>query len=98
MKKETLSALFLIVLVLIVCLAPFRGALVSEESAVRALEVQGFSGIRVTEHAYFLLGLRGGDENDAARFTAEAKNPAGKDVTVYVFVGWPFKGATIRTP
>ena len=27
----------------------------------------------------------------------EATNPVGKHVTIYVFAGWPFKGATVRT-
>ena len=43
-----------------------------------------------------MIGFRGGDDGDAARFTAIATNPIGKEVVVEVYAGWPFKGATIR--
>ncbi|MBX4198269.1 hypothetical protein KW782_02940 [Candidatus Parcubacteria bacterium] len=88
--------------VLIVCLVIFlaiaRGIFASPDTARRALETQGFSDIEITDHAWFMISLRGGDKNDAARFKAKATNPAGKRVEVYVFTGWPFKGGTIRTP
>ena len=74
------------------------GLLVPESKAVRALETQGFSEVKITDRSWFLIGVRGGDKSDCVRFTATAKNPAGKTVQVYVFSGWPFKGATIRTP
>ena len=74
-----------------------RGALISEDIAVRALDTQGYSDITITDHSWFAIGMRGCDEKDAARFTATTKNPAGKEVQVYVCTGWIFKGATIRT-
>jgi hypothetical protein len=96
---KKLQYLGLTVLVLIVCFFVFaRGSLVSEEEAVRALETHGFSEIVVKEHAYFFINFRGGGREDVARFECEATNPAGTRVTVYVFAGWPFKGATIRSP
>mgnify|MGYP001438379530 CR=1 FL=1 len=87
----------ILLLVVIVSLGLFRGALVSDESAIRALDDAGFSHVVVQEKAYFAIGIRGGSKGDAARFTCRATNPAGKEVTIYVFVGWPFKGATVRS-
>ncbi len=75
-----------------------RGCLVSEDVAIRALETNGFSDIKITDHSWFALGLRGGSTDDAARFTAEATNPIGKRVTVNVFTGWILKNATVRSP
>lgn len=74
-----------------------RGVLVGKDVAVRTLEAQGFTEIQVTDNSWFAVGWRGCDQNDAARLTAVAKNPAGKKVTVYVCAGF-FKGGTIRTP
>lgn len=74
-----------------------RGFLVNDDIAVRALETAGYTDVQITEKAWFAIGFRGGEDSDAARFTAKAKNPSGKEVTVYVFSGWLFKGATIRS-
>lgn len=94
-KLKVFGAFLALVLIFAGC---SRGALVREDVAIRALEDQGFSDVKVTEHAWFWLGVRGGHKDDAARFTCQAKNPAGKEVTMYVFSGWLFGGATIRTP
>ncbi|KKP80380.1 MAG: hypothetical protein A2271_04865 [Candidatus Moranbacteria bacterium RIFOXYA12_FULL_35_19] len=74
-----------------------RGILVDKNVAIRAVETQGFSNIKVIDHAWFAVGLRGCSSKDAARFTVKATNPAGKEVECYVCSGWLFKGATIRT-
>lgn len=74
-----------------------RGILAREESAIRALETQGYTEVKIVDHAWFAVGWRGCDEKDAARFTARAKNPVGQEVTVYVCSGL-LKGGTIRTP
>lgn len=98
MKDSIGVTVFMFLLVLVVSIgACSRGVLVREDVAVRALEIQGYSDIKVTDSAWFAVGYRGCDEKDAARFTAVAKNPAGKQVQVYVCTGWPFKGATVRT-
>jgi len=72
------------------------GILASEESAVKAAEVQGFSEVRVTDKAIVLLSWRGCGSGDVARFSVSAKNAQGKDVNFYVCTGF-FKGSTIRT-
>ena len=90
---------FVFALVLVLTAATgWTGLLVPENKAVRALETQGFSEIAITDRSWLFVGMRGGDKSDCVRFTATATNPAGKMVQVYVFSGWLFKGATIRTP
>ncbi len=74
-----------------------RGLWVDKSIAVRALEKQGYSDIRIIDYDWFMVGLRGCSGSDAAKFTAVAKNPAGKEVECFVCAGWPFKRATIRT-
>tara|TARA_B100000508_G_C11435908_1_gene266012 strand:+ start:956 stop:1234 length:279 start_codon:yes stop_codon:yes gene_type:complete len=74
-----------------------RGALVGDAKVYTALENLGFTEIQVTDKAWFLVGMRGCSERDAAMFTATAVNPVGKRVTTTVCVGWPFKGATVRS-
>lgn len=73
-----------------------RGYLNDEGQAVKALETAGYSDISVNSHKWFWVSLRGCGA-DASRFDAEAVNPAGRKVSVYVCVGWPLKGATIRS-
>ena len=99
MKREvSIVTLIVVLLATVVFVLPnCRGVFASPDVAVKALENQGYSNVKITEHAWFLIGLRGGSEKDAARFTATATNPAGKEVVVEVYAGWPFKGATIRT-
>jgi hypothetical protein len=76
----------------------FSGYLISKEKAVTALTTQGFSDVRVIKRNCSFIKMRGGSSDDDVRFTVEAVNPAGKKVTIYVFAGWPFKSATVRTP
>lgn len=75
----------------------FRGFFVNSDIAARALEKQGYEDVQIMEKAWLLIGLRGCDGKDAAKFVAKVTNPAKKSAEVYVCVGWPFKGATIRT-
>jgi len=93
----TLIELLLVIFIVITFATLFRGVFVDSDEAVRALQTQGYSDIKITDKAIFFISLRGGSREDAAMFTAHAKNPVGKEVIVYVCVGWPFKGATIRT-
>ena len=75
----------------------FRGVFVNESVAIQAMEDRGFSEVEVDGSAWFLVGLRGCSEKDAARFDVTAINPAGNRVSLSVCSGWPFKGATIRS-
>lgn len=75
-----------------------QGILVSKKSAITALETQGFSNITITKRQWHWIKMRGGSEDDDVRFTATATNPAGKQVKVYVYAGWPWKAATVKTP
>lgn len=96
MKSNAGLIIWIVFLGLIIA-TMFSGAFISEGNAVRALETQGYTNIKIVDRAWFAISVRGGDKYDAARFEAIATNPIGKTVRVYVFVGWPFKGATIRT-
>ena len=87
----------LVIVLLLVIGSCSRGAFVNQDVAVKALDTQGYSNVKITDRAWFAVGMRGCDEKDAARFTATATNPIGKKVQVYVCTGWIFKGATIRT-
>ncbi len=74
-----------------------EGYLVKEATAVKALETQGFKDVKIINRNCSFIHLRGGGDRDKVRFTAEATNPAGQKVKVYIFSGWPFKGATVRS-
>ena len=86
-----------IVVVIVVLFSICRGVLVEENVAIRAAETQGYSNVKVLNHTWFLVGLRGCGSHDAARFTIQATDPAGKDIECYVCSGWILKRATIRT-
>jgi hypothetical protein len=86
-----------VVFVLCFLVFGFRGLLVGPSRAVEALETQGYSNIQVVDRKWFLVCVRGCDGGDGARFDVKATNPVGKQVHLFVCVGWPFKGATIRT-
>ncbi len=94
-----LSSASLIICAIALIIIFFCGGLfVSENKALTALQTNGFTEVKIIDHDWFLIFLRGGDARDNARFKATALNPRNERVTVYVFAGWPFKGATIRTP
>lgn len=95
--QDYILTVIVLVTTVLVLAGLVRGAFVNESEALRALETQGYSDASVTDHSWFTVGLRGCDQNDAARFTAIANNPLGKKVEVYVCSGRPFKGSTIRT-
>lgn len=94
----TIELLVWVPCIIVIFALSFRGVFVSDEVGVVALENQGFSNIHVTDNSFFAVGFRGCDAQDAARITAVATNSQGKDVTLYVCAGWPFKGATVRNP
>lgn len=93
MNNFTIWLMFLVVVVIALC----RGMLVDESKAVRHLQTLGFSNIEITDKSWLFVPFLGCSEKDAAKFTANATNPAGGNVQVEVCVGWPFKGATLRT-
>lgn len=90
------AIVYAVIIVLMIVFSMFRGAFVNQDIAVRALDTAGYTEIEIIDEAFFFMALRGGEKSDAARFHAKAINPVGKEVDVYVFSGWLFKGATIR--
>lgn len=74
----------------------FSGTFVDQKIAVETLEKQGFTDVKIIEKQWFVVGWRGCASGDTAKFIASVVNPRNQTVEVYVCVGWPFKGATIR--
>ncbi len=91
-----IESLFGILIFLVAALVIVRGVFVHPSVAVNALKTQGYSNVEVKSHDWFMIGFRGCDEKDAAKFTAEAINPVGEKVEVIVCTGI-LKGATIRS-
>ena len=92
-----LTWLLYVFVILLVILSVCRGSFVNEETVISAIENQGYSNVTVTDHAWFLVGYRGCDAHDAARFTVTAINPVGREVEIYACSGFPFKKITIRS-
>ena len=90
--------LFGLVMIGFIVFGSCAGCLEHEDTAIRALETQGFSNIRIVDKGFLFVRFKGGGNDDNVKFTAYATNPAGENVTVCVFAGWPWKGATVRTP
>lgn len=57
--RDAFVLLFFLVIVVLVVLALFWGFLVPEEKAVRALETQGFSDVKITRRRWILPSLQG---------------------------------------
>lgn len=73
------------------------GFLADEDQAVRAATNLGFTEVKVESRKVLFLKWRGCSQGDDAGFMVSGKNPQGKTVKVLVCVGWPFKGATVRS-
>jgi hypothetical protein len=92
----TVVSLSTIAFLVVLFVAFGRGCWVGESVAQTALDKAGYTDIEITDHAWFIVGLRGCSTSDAARFTATAKNNNGKEVSLTVCSGWILKDATIR--
>lgn len=98
-RTQTLSFFIGLCIIFIIYLFGFaQGILISKQSAVTALEKNGFTNIRIIKKQWHFLKMRGASDGDDVRFVAKATNPIGKEVTMYVYAGWPWKAATIKTP
>ena len=82
--------------ILLVVFFPW-GVFTNNQTAIDCLETQGWSDVKITEKHVFLVRFKGCSRSDAAMFDATGKNPKREEKNVSVCVGWPFKGATIRT-
>jgi hypothetical protein len=89
------TILYILAIIFVCVLMPCRGFMASEQAAVDALTSAGYTDIEILDHQFACVTIRGCG-SDAAKFPAKAKNPQGKEVKLYVCVGWPFKGSTIR--
>ncbi len=90
------GALFVVFFFSVLFMGFCRGILTDQDVAIRTLEAQGYSDIEIIDKAWWAVGFRGCDESDATRFTAQATNPTGNRVEVYVCTGAFVKGGTIR--
>lgn len=97
MNIERVTNIFIVIIILIIIANLFGGLTVKENIAINCLKTQGYNDIQVINKAWFFIPFRGGDRADAVRFHMRAVNPAGNQVELYVFSGWLFKAATIRT-
>ena len=99
-KQKGCSALefiYIIAMVVMILFVLFRGIFVNDQIAKDSLKIQGYTNIEITDKSWLLVGLRGCDGSDAAKFKVRATNPLGKKIDCYICAGWPFKGATLRT-
>lgn len=88
---------YFVVFFVIVFFAIFGGIWADPQLAIRAAENQGFSQVRIVDKSWFAVSFKGCSNSDAAKFSIKAINPSGKEVEMSVCVGWPFKGATLRS-
>lgn len=98
MKDSIGVVMYIVVIVLVTVIFGARGACVLKSDAIEAAENMGFTEAEVLDKNIWFMGFRGCSGGDAAMFELKAKNPAGKVVNINVCIGWPFKGATVRSP
>lgn len=96
MREENDGCLGVLIWLIFLLITEPIGAFINPAVAARSLRIQGYTNVEIIDHSWLFVGFRGCGMDDSARFTAKAKNPAGKDVELYVCTGI-FKGATIRT-
>lgn len=83
---------------LIVALAAAQfscGNSIPQERAVKALEAQGFSDVKITKRSVVFVNFCGCDQSDIVKFDAMVTNSRGERVHLIV-CGGIFKGMTIR--
>ncbi len=69
-------------LIVMVILQFGLASLSTKAGAIRSLENQGYTNVQVTHKAWFMVGLRGCDEKDTARFDMKATTPGTNGVEV----------------
>lgn len=93
---ETVTVSLVVLAIVFAVFNVFAGLFVDQSIAIRALENQGFTNVKIVDKQWFAVSMRGCG-NDVAKFLARAVNPAHDEVELFVCVGWPFKGATVRS-
>ncbi len=97
-RRFGLALLFMLFLCLpVVAFHTGCGFMADEDQAVRAVTNLGFTDVKVESRMVFFLDWRGCGKSDDAGFRVSATNPKGQRVSMLVCVGWPFKGATVRS-
>ncbi len=97
MRGLVVVGLILVVLAIAAGCNYVVGSMVDQRTAVQTMENAGFTNVRVIARHNIFVPLLGCSSEDTTKFDMDAVNSSGKRVVgVYVCVGWPFKGATIR--
>jgi len=92
--RVMLNLIWIVILVLLTV----RGSCTRNEDAVYTAEVEGYSEVIVLDRDWFMVGFRGCDVEDAAKFEIKAVNVKGVKVEIIVCMGYPFKAGTVRVP
>ena len=97
MIRSNWQPIALILLALLVLVAfNCRGFFVEDTVILRTVKAQGFINYTVTDKAWFMVGWRGCDQNDAVKFEVTAFTKNKEKIDFIACAGWPFKGTTIR--
>lgn len=94
MRKITVVVMLFVLVAIVVSSC---GAFVDESVAVRAMETQGYSNVKITGKHIWFTSWQGCGKEDDVKFDVVATNPIGKRVELFVCAGWLFKGATVRS-
>lgn len=76
--------LYIIVFAFFAILDGCPGQFVENDRAVKALETQGYSDVKITDKSVYFVSWKGCSSSDSAKFDAIATNPVGKKVGLYV--------------
>ena len=95
--RKVFAVLEIVLIVALIALVVFGGLFAKEEGAVRLLEAQGFSDVKITSREWLFVGFRGCENTDSAKFNFTAVNSNGETVdSLFVCKGLIFKGYTLR--
>jgi hypothetical protein len=99
MKIKSILKMLVVLFALTISVAPLLGCgcLVEEEQAIQAMTNFGFTDVKVESRFIFFVQWQGCSKSDAVGFHVNGMNAQGKRIKMIVCVGWPFKGATVRS-
>jgi len=93
----TLIELIIVIAIIGVLSSLFRGIFADDADAIITFQKQGFQDVQIADSSWAFVGFRGCSRDDAKKVTVMVTNPRGERVQMFACLGWPLKGATIRT-
>lgn len=90
-----MKKLVIIFAIVVGILALFQSLYVEESVVMRALEVQGYSQIKIVEVDRYFGNMPDCGPLDFAKYTVRAKNSSGNEVEVFACTDW--LGATLQS-